>query len=142
MLTGGCLCGTVRYEAKGVAFNSTICHCSMCRRAGGAPMVAWFSVKRDDWRIIAGEPARYASSDHATRSFCPRCGTPLAFQSSDHPDEIDITTCSLDDPAAMPPADHTRVSARLPWVRLADGLPVYAERRQDGRAPGASLTAP
>jgi hypothetical protein len=32
----------------------------------------------------------------------------------------------------MPPADHTRCSGRLAWVRLDDGLPAYQERRQDG----------
>jgi len=132
MLTGGCLCGAVRYTADGVPFNATICHCSMCRRAAGAPMVAWFSVPRAGLRFTAGTPTRFASSAHATRSFCPRCGTPLTFASARHPDEIDITTCSLDDPAAMPPADHTRCSGRLAWVRLDDGLPAYQERRQDG----------
>jgi hypothetical protein len=29
MLTGGCFCGHVRYEAGGVPFNPTVCHCSM-----------------------------------------------------------------------------------------------------------------
>lgn len=141
MLRGGCFCGHVRYEAGGVPFHPTICHCSMCRRVAGAPMVAWFSVPRADYRILAGEPTRFASSAGARRTFCPRCGTPLTFESDGYPDEIDVTTASLDDPEAMPPADHTRTATQLGWVRLADGLPCYAETRPGrSQAGGGGVT--
>lgn len=125
MLTGGCFCGHVRYEAGGTPFHSTICHCAMCRRVAGAPMVAWFSVRRADYRLVAGTPTRFASSDHAERTFCPRCGTPLTFENRTLLHGLDVTTASLDDPAALPPADHSRTATRLPWVVLDDGLPAY-----------------
>lgn len=131
MLKGGCFCGHVRYEAGGTPFHPTICHCSMCRRVAGSPMVAWFSVPRTEYRVVAGEPTRFASSPDATRSFCPRCGTPLTFEARYSPDEIDITTVSLDDPEAMPPADHTRTATQLSWVHLDDGLPAYPELRTE-----------
>ena len=51
------------------------------------------------------------------------------FESAKHPEEIDITTCSLDDPNAVPPKDHTRTSSKLRWVDLADGLKEYPEGR-------------
>ena len=129
MLKGGCLCGQVRYEADGAPFHPTICHCGTCRRAAGAPMVAWFSVPRSEYRLVAGEPARYASSPGVVRTFCPRCGTPLTFETEQFPDEVDVTMASLDDPEAVPPADHTRVATQLSWVRLDDGLPTYADLR-------------
>ncbi|MBR0648736.1 GFA family protein [Roseomonas terrae] len=131
MLKGGCFCGYVRYEAGGTPFHSTVCHCSMCRRVAGAPMVAWFSVPRAEYRVVAGEPTRFASSPQAFRTFCPRCGTPLTFESAYSPDEIDITTVSLDDPETMPPADHTRTATQLSWVHLDDGLPTYPELRPE-----------
>jgi hypothetical protein len=126
-LKGGCFCGKVRYEAAGVPFNLTNCHCSMCRRTTGAPFVAWFSVPRSDFRVVAGAPTRFRSSSTATRSFCPACGTQLTFAGDDYPNEIDVTTCSLDDPEVLPPVEHIHTSSRLQWVRLADGLPEYAE---------------
>jgi hypothetical protein len=131
MLTGGCLCGEVRYEAAGTPFHQTNCHCSMCRRASGAPMVAWFSVPYAQLRWTSGVPTRYRSSAHAVRSFCPRCGTQLTFQSDRYPEEIDITTCSLDDPEQAPPQDHTRTSSQLRWVKLDDGLPRHPEARPE-----------
>jgi hypothetical protein len=129
MLTGGCFCGTIRYEARGTPFDETNCHCSICRRTTGAPFVTWFSTRSSDFRIIKGEPTRYNSTEKGVRSFCPRCGTQLTFQHADFPDEIDVTTSSLDDPELVPPRDHTRTSTRLRWV-AADGLPEYAEARQ------------
>lgn len=130
-LTGGCYCGAVRYEATGAPFHRTTCHCSICRRMSGAPMVTWFSVKRSAFRIVTGEPTRFRSTRIGTRSFCPACGTQLTFADDNYPDEIDVTTCSLDDPEALPPHDHTRTSSRLSWVRLADGLPEFSEARPD-----------
>lgn len=132
MLTGGCYCGQVRYEAEGAPFHETICHCADCRRVAGAPAVAWFSVPAAGLRFVAAKPRRFRSSAHATRSFCPNCGTSLTFQSDSLPDEIDITTASLDQPEMLPPRDHTHAAGRLPWLRLADGLPRYATTREDG----------
>lgn len=129
MLEGGCFCKFIRYQAEGAPFDETNCHCSICRRTSGAPFVAWFTVANHSFRLLSGEPSSFRSSDHGTRTFCPRCGTPLTFGSNRSPDNIDVTTCSLDDPERLPPKDHTRVSAKLSWVELDDGLPEFAEER-------------
>ena len=130
MLTGGCLCGAVRYAAGGTPFHPTLCHCTDCRRATGAPIVGWFSVRPSDLVFTAGEPRFYASSPGRRRGFCATCGTPILYRHEEL-DEVDVTTCSLDDPAALPPADHTFTRSRLPWVELADGLPRF-ERTRNG----------
>jgi hypothetical protein len=131
VLSGGCACGAIRYQVSGRPFDETNCHCSICRRASGAPFVAWFSVARAAFRFVRGEPRRFRSSARAMRAFCPDCGTQLTFERDDRPGEIDLTTCSLDDPALVPPKDHTHVSTRVPWVRLCDGLPEHPEWRDD-----------
>ena len=129
-LRGGCLCGAIRYEARGAAYHRTVCHCSICRRSAGAPMVAWFSVKLADFAFTAGQPASYRSSDKAQRSCCPACGTQLTFK-LDAEDEIDVTVCSLDDPEAVPPDDHTYVASQLGWV--------HAGRWAAAPSPGQAL---
>ena len=130
VLTGGCLCGAVRYEAAAPPFHSTLCHCADCRRAAGAGPVAWFTVPRDAFRFVGGAPVAYASSPGVTRRFCGACGTSLTFEAV--PGEVDVTTCSLDDPGLVPPGDHTQAAGRLPWDALGDGLPVFP----GGRTPG------
>lgn len=131
MLIGGCFCGAVRYEIASGPFHSTLCHCSDCRRVAGAPAVAWFSAKAADFRITAGAPRRFRSSANVERCFCGTCGTGLTFQHADLPEEIDVTTCSLDAPELMPPTDHTWNRSRLPWLKLADGLAVHETNRSD-----------
>jgi hypothetical protein len=129
MLTGGCFCGAIRYEAEGTPFYETVCHCSICRRTSGAPLVTWFSVPRPQFRIIQGTPTRFSSTAKATRTFCPDCGTQLTFEHDEFQDEIDVTICSLDDPEAIPPRHHTWTTTQLAWVKFTDGLPRYPKAR-------------
>jgi len=127
-MDGRCFCGQVRYRASGNPHDETNCHCSICRRTSGAPFVAWFTVRKAEFAFVSGEPASFQSSAHGTRTFCSRCGTPLTFESTGAPDEIDVTTCSLDEPERVPPRDHTQTATRLPWVELG-ALPAFPGAR-------------
>ncbi len=130
MLTGGCLCGAIRYQAGGQVTHRTACHCSLCRHACGAPLVSWFTVPRAQFVWLQGSPGRFQSSVKACRSFCTACGTQLTFDDSDW--LLDVTMCSLDDPNAMAPEDHIHVGSKLDWIKLADGLPQYRASRGEG----------
>lgn len=131
LLHGGCACGAVRYEVSGTPFHRTLCHCVDCRRAAGAPAIAWFSVRTSELAWVAGTPALRRSSPPAQRGFCGRCGTQLLFRSDALPDEVDVTTCSLDDPEAAAPEDHTFAGQALRWLHLDDGLPAYQRTRDE-----------
>ena len=126
VIRGGCLCGTIRYEATNEPYNVTHCHCSDCRRSSGAPFVTWASFQRNGFRFTKGQPheLRWAGR---LRSFCPDCGTPLTFMTG--ADEIDVTVCSFDQPEAATPEDHTWIEDRLPWIRPTDNLPSYYQSR-------------
>lgn len=129
MMTGGCFCGLVRYEAGGEPFDEANCHCSICRRTSGAAFLAWFSVRRSDFRFVHGTPRVFRSTAKGTRRFCPRCGTHLTFEDDNLPDQIDLTICSLDEPDSVAPKVHIHTESRLAWIKLADGLPEYAASR-------------
>jgi hypothetical protein len=134
-LSGGCACGAVRYETAAAPFHRTLCHCSDCRRAAGAPAVAWFSVPAASLRFVRAAPVMHRSSPAVERGFCGQCGTPLVYRNDASPDEIDVTTCSLDDPAAAAPEDHTFAGERVRWLHLADDLPVFPRSRGEGVVP-------
>lgn len=136
VLSGGCCCGAVRYEVAEQVFHATICHCPSCRRSAGAPSVAWFSVALTGFQLISGSLAQYRSSMHVARGFCAECGTQLTYQHDSHPSDIDVTLCSLDDPEAMRPDDHTFVRYRLSWMVPGDGLPEFQRSRAEGARTG------
>jgi GNAT superfamily N-acetyltransferase len=138
MLTGGCLCGDVRYYVVGPVSDETNCHCNSCRRSSGAPFVSWFSVPAaaivfaagEGTEVVVSEGVEFASSERGRRRFCPRCGTALTFRSTETPEMIDVTTASLDEPAAVPPRDHTWAEEALPYVELGD-LKAFPKSRHD-----------
>jgi len=129
VVTGGCLCGAVRYEAAGECSNSMVCHCRSCRRAAASPVVAWVTFPAGGFRYTQGSPAQYRSSPPVVRTFCPACGTPLTYAHEKYDAVIDITTCSLDDPGRFPPTHHSWLVDDVHWVKFGDGLPVFQESR-------------
>jgi len=127
--TGGCLCGRIRYRTTGNPTNETHCHCEICRRASGAAFVSWATFRSAAFAFTKGKPARFDSSGIAFRQFCPNCGTQLTFQFHKSPQTIDVTLASLDDPGTITPVDHIWTKRQIAWIKLADGLPQYAENR-------------
>jgi hypothetical protein len=132
VITGGCLCGAIRYEGRGEPYHVTHCHCADCRRSTGAPFVTWASFARPNFRFISGEPRVIAWAGRL-HSFCANCGTSLTFMSGAEADEIDVTVASFDEPQRVSPADHVWVCDRLPWIEAIGSLPVYEQERSAGK---------
>lgn len=76
---GGCLCGHIKFEAKGVPGKPHTCSCKMCQRHTGALTASWVEFLRDDvaWTGEGGTPSTFRSSDYSSRAFCPKCGSSL-----------------------------------------------------------------
>lgn len=131
MLSGGCQCGRVRFEARLENFDACACHCRMCQRASGNVFIAFKNLKKADLRWLGEEPDYYASSSFARRGYCRQCGTPLSF---DYPDSetIDLTVGSFDSPGDFVPTSHFGIESRLEHWRRLDGLP---EMRADEYQP-------
>ena len=130
-IEGGCLCGAVRYVASAAPTTSMICHCRSCSRSASAPAVAWVTFPQAAFAFTKGRPRAFRSSAAARRTFCADCGAPLTYEHDERPDEIDVTTCSLDAPQAFPPEYHAWLADDLPWVRFGDGKPAYREWRTE-----------
>ncbi len=68
-LTGGCLCGAVRYEARPANRDGDYCHCRMCQLALGNTRAAFFNLRQDAVTWTGAAPTFYASSKLAQRGF-------------------------------------------------------------------------
>lgn len=122
--SGGCLCGAVRYEAKGAPSDVLICHCTRCQSWSGSAFIAGaeFTVDTVVWK---NDPAFFTVDDTRKRSFCPACGSSLAFHYSGG--EVWITLGSLDDPEQLKPQFHIFSEKELSWAHLDDGLPRHEQ---------------
>jgi hypothetical protein len=106
-LTGGCLCGAVRFVATGRPYRVGICHCLDCRKHHGALFHA-SAIFPQAAVTIAGETGEYAG-----RHFCPRCGSSVFSQSGD---EIELNLGSLDAPDRMQPTYELWTIRREAWL--------------------------
>jgi hypothetical protein len=127
VLTGGCLCGAIRYEIlTNGAEVVDYCHCRQCRTASGAPVLPWIQVPPASFRLTAGPAKGYASSADAKRWFCPECGGPIYMTDRENR-SVGITLGTLDDANLVRPTLHGWTSSRLAWFETADDLPGYPE---------------
>jgi hypothetical protein len=123
----------VRYRLLSPPTDCGYCHCNLCRRASGAPLLLFATVPRQDMEIVRGTPKRYRSSSFGARWFCGDCGTQLYMQVDAEPATTDFTVASLDAPATVPPGFHIWHGARLPWFDTTDALTRYQAGRPDDR---------
>jgi hypothetical protein len=122
-ITGGCLCGTIRYRLKDDPIWVAYCHCQSCRRATGAPVTAYAGFRTGQLSYLATAPAQFHSSPGVTRSFCDRCGTPLSFEGERWPDQVHIHVGTVDQPELLQPQSHVFFSEHVAWLEIADQLP-------------------
>lgn len=135
--TGGCLCGAIRYRLASEPIDPGYCHCRMCQRFSGAPVLAFASVPLADLVIEQGEPRRRRSSETGERWFCGDCGSPLAMWFADTPDLVDFTIATLDEPTLLAPAFHVWRESRIGWFDTIDALPRHERGRSATPRPAA-----
>lgn len=124
IMSGGCACGKVRFEAAVDPSDAYLCHCRMCQRATGSVSVAFVNAKLEEV-IWIGQPDWYDSSPIARRPFCARCGTSLGFMFAEDADKMDLTVASFDDPSPFKPKHHFgSESMHRNWIDSA-ALPEY-----------------
>ena len=120
-VTGGCLCGDVRYAVSGPLRDITVCHCVMCRRAATG-VGAYSACAPGDIAITGAKLRWYRSSPIARRGFCSRCGSQLFWEPSDG-DHLSISAGSLDDPSGLRIASHIFVAKDASPLRGLAPLP-------------------
>lgn len=126
-VTGGCLCGAVRYETTGESYKILNCHCQSCRGHTGAPMATLAVFKVDQVKFSGDERKIYESSPGVGRAFCAKCGTSLTWESrlGGLGPVCALHVSTSDNPDALQPIAHTFYSERISWFDVADNLPRY-----------------
>ncbi len=132
---GGCLCGTIRYLSTADEVDAGYCHCKLCRRSTGAPVLAWASFPVEAFAYTSHVPAIYQSSTHGQREFCNRCGTQIAYRDSGSASMVDVNIGSLDHGDQIRPRCHIWFRSHIEWFDTDDDLPRYDEDKPEDSAP-------
>src|SRR5262249_28775804 len=131
-LTGGCLCGTVRFEIDAPLVVASWCHCTRCQRRTGTPASAQARVAPGSLRVTAGEEALRAFKpvDGFPKVFCCERGSALWSQSRDDPDVKSVRLGAFDGDPGIRPSFRQFTAYAAPWDPIPDdGLPRYPERK-------------
>jgi hypothetical protein len=127
-VTGGCLCGAVRYSISGELGPAGYCHCSDCRRVTGSAFNIAAPVRISDFELT-GRLGSYAhpaeSGTMLTRYFCAACGSPIYGGSPRHPDVIYVRAGSFDDPAVIRPNRQSWTRSRVDWAVIPPTITTF-----------------
>ena len=128
IISGGCLCGGVRYEVRGAFLRAGNCHCSRCRKHSGAAALTQGRVRREDFRLVAGaELVRvFVPEGGASKAFCGRCGSSLFGGSWPDGEAVALRLCTIDGDAGLRPQFHTGTESKAAWDVICAGLPQHA----------------
>jgi hypothetical protein len=128
-VTGGCLCGAVRYAVTAPFVRANFCHCSRCRKHTGAAASTQGRVPQDGFRLTAGaEHLRVyrPPGGGMAKVFCDVCGSSLFGGSWPDGPEVSIRLGTLDDDPGIRPQFHNFVADAPAWLPVPDdGLPRY-----------------
>ncbi len=122
-MRGRCLCGAITFEVDSPVKSCVTCHCESCRRQCSAPMTTYLGVSDGKWRWTSKTPKVFNSSPGVERTFCENCGTPLSFRSEKMSGVVHLYASAMEEPEKFAPTLHVAFEEKLPWLKLADGLP-------------------
>ena len=126
--SGGCLCGALRYEARGEPMYAGHCYCQDCRKASGSGFVPYMGFARDALTITGASLAfasKAANGNDAVRNSCPRCGSLVFGGPRDSASVFTVYAGSLDDPAAFIPSAAIFTRERPAWAVIPAHLKVF-----------------
>lgn len=133
---GGCRCGAVRFSTSTDPFFTSYCHCDDCRRACGAPVVAFAGFRNDEitWRADG-----YSTFERSPveRLFCETCGAPIGYRDARLEGRTYFYSAAMDEPNRFAPTRHAYAGEQLSWLELSDDLPRFPATTEPREGIGA-----
>lgn len=122
-LSGGCLCGAVRYELTTDPLMCVTCHCKNCQRQAGSALSIIIGVPEGSV-TVEGELKTYNDTGDSgatvRRQFCPDCGSPVFTRVEHPPGMMFVKAGTLDDTSGLKPAFHCYTKSKQDWVDLGE----------------------
>lgn len=132
-ITGGCLCGGVRFELAEPPIEAGYCHCTRCQRRTGTAASPQARIDGRAFRVLAGEELIKAwrhPDGGFEKCFCSGCGAHLFSRNPDDPAHMSIRMSAFDADPGVRPSFRSFVNYAASWEPIPDdGLQRYGEAR-------------
>jgi hypothetical protein len=131
-VTGGCLCGGVRFEVTEPLVSAGYCHCTRCQRRTGTASSAQAAIVPGSLRITSGEElvGEFVPADGFPKAFCSACGSALWSRNPESGEVAGVRMGAFDEDPGIRPSYRQFVAYAAAWEPIPDdGLPRYPERR-------------
>ena len=134
-LTGGCLCGAVRYAVADDFRYAMNCHCSNCRRTTGSAFKPIAGIQREKLQLTAGADHLLIHGGEVEHdAHCATCGS-LLYSVVRNGAYVHVPMGTLRDNPTIRPTMHIFVGSKAPWFEITDDLPQFAEFPDRSRDP-------
>ena len=124
-ITGGCLCGAIRYAISSPVSGLRACHCTHCQKTSGTGSSVNAVILSKDFALTLGTPKRYTDKADSgrllRRFFCGDCGSPIYSQRDASPDRMVVRAGSFDDSSAMKITANIWTKSARPWSHIDPG---------------------
>jgi hypothetical protein len=131
VITGGCACGSVRYEVTEPFVSSNYCHCTRCQRRTGTGSSANAGTAPGSFRFVQGEELVKAwdpGGGGFEKCFCTNCGSALFSRDAETKEHLHVRLGTVDGDPGIRPEKHQFTDYAACWEPLPDdGLPRYPE---------------
>lgn len=132
-LTGGCLCGAIRYTVSAPVEKLIACHCTDCQHASGTgasinallPSSA-LAVTKGSTKVFS-KPAD--SGNVLNRHFCADCGSPVYSQRANAPEFLVLKVGGLDSHEGLRVAMNIWTRSRRPWTLMDTSIECHEGNR-------------
>ena len=127
--TGGCSCGSIRYQLVKEPMFTHCCHCHLCQQITGSAFITNTVIEGTSFKLTSGDLASFfgpsgSGSKHVMKR-CPDCGDPLVSYFGDTEHVAVVKAGTLDNPNLAPPQAHIFVDSKLEWLQLSGDVPIF-----------------
>ncbi|MDH3761715.1 MAG: GFA family protein [Gammaproteobacteria bacterium] len=143
--SGGCQCGSIRYQLIGAPKMLYACHCSDCQKQSSSAFGMSLIMNRADVDFIRGgeQLKTWDTQGEDGRlkrcAFCPECGSRIYHASEPKDETISIKAGSLDETRWLRPVAHIWLQSAQPWLDIESAQAHCFEREPDDRSVLAEL---
>ena len=125
-ISGGCLCGAIRYTSKSQPLLTAVCNCKNCQRQTGTAFSVLVALPKGSLEFSGDQPATFddagSSGLPVLRHFCSKCGSPIFSDVAATPAMDWLKAGTLDDASWLQPQVSIWRDSAQPWVQLSESI--------------------